>query len=261
MSVIGNITSSFDRSLQTSGPASSAADRPRSPSIGRHSFSSGRRSHSTQRGTQGTRDAESQPPPVPPVNPPTDVEKIPSLQDSSNGDDEAEIQKLARLYSTTSASGESENPFEAPAGSAVDPTSDNFRARAWVKSMLRLQSQTEQVVQGRSAGIAFRNLSVHGQSTPTDYQKTFGNYVLEAVGLARRLLGHGPQRVDILREFEGLVHSGEMLVVLGPPGSGCSTFLKTISGETHGFEVGRDSHINYQGSLYLTKNLYSATDT
>jgi ABC-type multidrug transport system permease subunit/ABC-type multidrug transport system ATPase subunit len=38
-----------------------------------------------------------------------------------------------------------------------------------------------------------------------------------------------------------------MLVVLGPPGSGCSTFLKTITGETHGFFVDQNSHINYQG--------------
>lgn len=29
--------------------------------------------------------------------------------------------------------------------------------------------------------------------------------------------------------------------------SGCSTLLKTISGETDGFYVGKDSYLNYQG--------------
>lgn len=29
--------------------------------------------------------------------------------------------------------------------------------------------------------------------------------------------------------------------------SGCSTFLKTIAGETHGFQVSSDSYLNYQG--------------
>jgi hypothetical protein len=29
--------------------------------------------------------------------------------------------------------------------------------------------------------------------------------------------------------------------------SGCSTFLKTIAGETHGFQVSADSYLNYQG--------------
>jgi len=34
---------------------------------------------------------------------------------------------------------------------------------------------------------------------------------------------------------------------LGPPGSGCSTFLKTVAGETHGFFIDERSHFNYQG--------------
>lgn len=29
--------------------------------------------------------------------------------------------------------------------------------------------------------------------------------------------------------------------------SGCSTFLKTLANETHGFFVSEESHINYQG--------------
>jgi ATP-binding cassette subfamily G (WHITE) protein 2 (PDR) len=29
--------------------------------------------------------------------------------------------------------------------------------------------------------------------------------------------------------------------------SGCSTFLKTISGETSGFKIGEESYLNYQG--------------
>jgi ATP-binding cassette, subfamily G (WHITE), member 2, PDR len=38
-----------------------------------------------------------------------------------------------------------------------------------------------------------------------------------------------------------------MLVVLGRPGAGCSTLLKTISGETHGFHIQDETCINYQG--------------
>ena len=63
----------------------------------------------------------------------------------------------------------------------------------------------------------------------------------------RSLMGGHQRRTDILRNFDGLVRAGEMLVVLGPPGSGCSTFLKTITGETHGYVVDKESHINYQG--------------
>jgi ABC-type multidrug transport system ATPase subunit len=38
-----------------------------------------------------------------------------------------------------------------------------------------------------------------------------------------------------------------MLAVLGPPGSGCSTFLKTVAGDTHGFHVDDEAIMNYQG--------------
>lgn len=98
-------------------------------------------------------------------------------------------------------------------------------------------------------------------------RKTFGNYPLELKGLFDRLRGHSGQRkIQILRDFDGLIKSGEMvshwavftmcsnsltclqLVVLGRPGSGCSTLLKTISGETDGFFVDSNSEINYQGS-------------
>ena len=112
--------------------------------------------------------------------------------------------------------------------------------------MFQLQSSNDRFL-GRTAGVAFRNLSAHGFGAATDYQKSVGNVFFEAVGIARKWMGVGQRRIDILRNFDGLIKPGEMLVVLGPPGSGCSTFLKTIAGETHGFNVDKDSYINYQG--------------
>jgi ATP-binding cassette subfamily G (WHITE) protein 2 (PDR) len=41
--------------------------------------------------------------------------------------------------------------------------------------------------------------------------------------------------------------SGEMLIVLGRPGSGCSTLLKTMTGEMHGLQVDEQSTIHYNG--------------
>jgi len=89
---------------------------------------------------------------------------------------------------------------------------------------------------------------VYGFGSSTDYQKTVANVWLGAVGVVRKVLGLGKRRrIDILQHLEGVVHSGEMLVVLGPSGSGCSTFLKTVAGETQGFFVDEKSCINYQG--------------
>lgn len=159
-----------------------------------------------------------------------------------------EVAELAKSLTRRSTwSNVAGNPFEAEKDSSLDPHSENFRARHWVRSMIKL-SEAENRLPGRTAGVAFRNLNVHGYGAATDYQKDVGNIWLESIGLAKKALGLSkPRRIDILRDFEGLVESGEMLVVLGPPGSGCSTFLKTLTGETHGFVVDEGSYLNYQG--------------
>ncbi|MCJ1420821.1 hypothetical protein MMC32_007180 [Xylographa parallela] len=166
--------------------------------------------------------------------------------DGFDAQGDKEIHQLARQMTEQSITS-GQNPFEAPKGSKLDPRSENFSSRAWAKSLLQLQSRDPEKYPTRTAGIAFRNLSVHGFGAATDYQKTVSNIFLEAVGLARRVAGTGQRKINILRNFDGLVNSGEMLMVLGPPGSGCSTFLKTIAGETHGLYIAEDSYMNYQG--------------
>jgi ATP-binding cassette subfamily G (WHITE) protein 2 (PDR) len=52
--------------------------------------------------------------------------------------------------------------------------------------------------------------------------------------------------------FVSLAHLGKLLYshdrpVLTYDRSGCSTLLKTIAGETHGFQVSPESYLNYQG--------------
>jgi ABC-type multidrug transport system fused ATPase/permease subunit len=168
-----------------------------------------------------------------------------------SADENRQVQKLARQYSRQSCASSSEarsHPFDqAVIDSEIDPNSENFNGRAWTKAMLHLQKQTGQTNVGRSAGFAFKNLSAYGFSKGSDFQKTVDNYALAGADFLRGLTGNKGRRVDILRNFEGVVQPGEMLVVLGPPGSGCSTFLKTISGVTHGFTLSEESYINYQG--------------
>lgn len=156
------------------------------------------------------------------------------------------VQALARSYSRTSAGAvPGQNPFLAEENSPLNPNSPNFSGREWAKAVVELVSQDGKSF--RSSGVCFQNLNVHGFGAATDYQKDVANVWLSAAGVARQLTGSGKQRIDILRNFDGLVRKGEMLVVLGPPGSGCSTFLKTIAGETNGIFVQDDSYFNYQG--------------
>ncbi|KAL6358887.1 hypothetical protein LRP88_09080 [Fusarium phalaenopsidis] len=129
----------------------------------------------------------------------------------------------------------------------LNPKSPGFNAKKWAKAFYELRTDTSEGNPPRTTGVAFRNLNVFGFGTDTDFQKSVGNIFLEAGTIAKKLLHDKQRRVDILQDLEGLLHSGEMLAVLGPPGSGCSTFLKTIAGDTHGFHIDDGSEINYSG--------------
>ncbi|KAJ5753192.1 ABC multidrug transporter C [Penicillium odoratum] len=162
-----------------------------------------------------------------------------------------EVTRLARKLtreSTRFSVTEGENTFlETKEDSTLNPASPNFRARNWMKNLLALTSRDPERYPQRQAGVSFRNLSVHGFGSPTDYQKDVFNSVFQIGALFRMATGTGKQKIQILREFDGLVKSGEMLVVLGRPGSGCSTFLKTLAGEMNGIYKDKESHMNYQG--------------
>ncbi|RYP54444.1 hypothetical protein DL768_000750 [Monosporascus sp. mg162] len=159
---------------------------------------------------------------------------------------ESIVHSLARRYTSQSQANGGVNPFlDEKEDSPLNPNSPNFRARSWAKAFVDLHSRTGHGF--RSAGIAFQNLNVHGFGEATDYQKSVGNILLEAGSLVRKITGKGKTKINILRNFDGLVQKGEMLVVLGPPGSGCSTFLKTIAGETSGIYVDEGAYFNYNG--------------
>ncbi|GKU06978.1 unnamed protein product [Fusarium langsethiae] len=129
----------------------------------------------------------------------------------------------------------------------LNPSNPTFNAKKWAKAFYELRTDTSQGNPPRTTGVAFRNLNVFGFGSDTDFQKSVGNIFLEAGTMVKKLLHDKQRRVDILQNLEGVVHSGEMLAVLGPPGSGCSTFLKTIAGDTHGFHIDNGSEINYSG--------------
>ncbi|KIW15896.1 hypothetical protein PV08_05946 [Exophiala spinifera] len=131
--------------------------------------------------------------------------------------------------------------------SPLNPRSDKFNARAWATNVVKIANEHGR--QFRQVGLCFENVNVVGYGTPTDFQKDVGNVWLALPGLIRRIFSRqsGQTRIDILRKFDGLLHPGEMCVVLGPPGSGCSTFLKTLSGDTNGIYLSEGSYFNYQG--------------
>ncbi|KAF2710378.1 ABC transporter protein [Pleomassaria siparia CBS 279.74] len=99
-----------------------------------------------------------------------------------------------------------------------------------------------------SPSVCFDNLNVDGFTESTFFQHTFASYALLLPTQLMKLVGLRKQtKVPILRSLHGHVSEGEMLLVLGRPGSGCTTFLKTVAGHAHGVEV-NESSINYSGN-------------
>ncbi|EEB90500.1 hypothetical protein MPER_11285 [Moniliophthora perniciosa FA553] len=179
----------------------------------------------------------------------------PDSDDQFSPETESDILRLARKVtkiseiesSKTQLSDETRGLFFTSSDPTLDPRSGKFDFRHWTRSLLDLRKRQHTQNPTCSAGVSFLNLNVYGYGHSTDYQKTVGNVLFEIPRMLKTLMGSRGKRIDILRDFEGVVEPGELLLVLGPPGSGCSTFLKTISGETHGLYVDSRAEINYQG--------------
>ena len=147
---------------------------------------------------------------------------------SESGDDrDRQITTLARSLSqlsrqssvNTTQPTEGVNTFLDTTDPELDPNSDQFKSRKWVKNIVQMTSRDPDRYPRRTTGVSFRNLNVFGYGTAADYQMDFANFWLKGAGWFRSLFNlQNKVRIDILRDFEGIVHSGEMLVVLGRPG-------------------------------------------
>lgn len=98
-----------------------------------------------------------------------------------------------------------------------------------------------------SMGLAWRDLTVTGVSAGYILQRTFGSFLslpYHLPAIYRNI--KDPPVKEILKDFTGCVKPGEMLLVLGRPGSGCTSFLKTMASYREGFrEITGD--ILYEG--------------
>lgn len=125
-----------------------------------------------------------------------------------------------------------------------DPTSEKFDHYKWARMLLKLLDR-EGIPRPASTGVVFENLNVSGSGSALQYQNNVASLLLAPFRLQQYM--RRPPVKQILRNFDGLLQSGELLLVLGRPGSGCSTLLKIITGELHGLKLRESSEIQYNG--------------
>ncbi|KAF4980544.1 hypothetical protein FZEAL_3479 [Fusarium zealandicum] len=113
------------------------------------------------------------------------------------------------------------------------------------------QSEEEKT---RHSGVIFRDLTVRGVGVGASLQPTVGDFFLGLPRTLAKLFTKGPKAAlakppvrDLISNFDGCVRPGELLLVLGRPGSGCSTFLKAFCNQRAGFE-GVTGDVSYGGT-------------
>ncbi|KAL5364493.1 ABC-2 type transporter-domain-containing protein [Aspergillus floccosus] len=114
-------------------------------------------------------------------------------------------------------------------------------------------------------GVCFRSLSTWGEGEDHADVKTLGTALWRTLTfqdiyewtIKSWVSKKEPQSGrPLIRDFSGVVRSGEIMLVLGRPGAGCSTFLRTIAGHHSSF-LGVTGSIDYSGlSLDEVKKNY-----
>lgn len=128
---------------------------------------------------------------------------------------------------------------------ALDPGAPHFDIEKWVKAFVKRVS--DKGIERKGTGVAFRNLDVYGSGSALQIQDTVGSFLTAPLRLGEMFSFGKKEPKHILHRFDGLLRQGEMLIVLGRPGSGCSTLLKTLTGELEGLKVGDKSSVYYKG--------------
>jgi hypothetical protein len=128
---------------------------------------------------------------------------------------------------------------------ALNPQSPSFDLVTWVKwCMKSLIAEGHQI---QRTGIVFKCLSVSGSGSALQLQNTVASILLAPLRIGELFSFRKKEHKQILRNFNGVLNSGELLIVLGRPGSGCSTLLKSMTGQLHGLQLDEKSTIHYDG--------------
>lgn len=133
---------------------------------------------------------------------------------------------------------------------SVDP--ENFELRPFLEHIL--QYKHEHGIATKQLGVSFDDLTVKGKNSAASVVKDIpGLFFPWFFKLKSKIkherqtdLSHLSKTRYILKDISGYAKPGSLTMVLGRPGSGCSTFLKTLSGQTATY-TGVEGDLNYDG--------------
>lgn len=127
----------------------------------------------------------------------------------------------------------------------LDPTDKSFDVVKWAKNFVKIVE--DEGIPFKRTGVMWKDLSVSGTGEALQLQQTVSSVCQAPIRPGEHFSFGKKEPKHILHSFDGLLTSGELLVVLGRPGSGCSTLLKTMTGQLYGLAVSKESVVNYEG--------------
>ncbi|OUM54747.1 hypothetical protein BVG19_g4170 [[Candida] boidinii] len=109
---------------------------------------------------------------------------------------------------------------------------------------------------GKSTNIIFENLTVIANNTTSSTTKTCSELLFSPItSLVKKFSSNSKTNESspnksktrkIIRNITGYINPGEMILVLGRPGAGCSTMLKSVTGETQAY-IKVEGSVTYNG--------------
>ncbi len=150
----------------------------------------------------------------------------------------SETRKSRRTQSAVTASEADDEDLEAGDAEAIAEKEEEFELGGFIKEG-HFEKRTQEGGSAKKVGVVFKHLTVKGVGSTANYVRTLPDAILGTFGpdlyrtFTRFVPGikfgsSEPTRV-LTNDFTGVVRDGEMMLVLGRPGSGCTTFLKAIA--------------------------------
>jgi ABC-type multidrug transport system fused ATPase/permease subunit len=141
------------------------------------------------------------------------------------------LRRLSRTLSGKSHEAQDEHDREEEEDE--DDASERTRVDTWRLASAMKEVQLNDPAEGRSLGVTWKNLTVKVVPSEAVLQENALSQ-FNILQQAKESRHKAPLRT-ILDNSSGCVKPGEMLLVLGRPGSGCTTLLKLLANKRKGY--------------------------
>ncbi|KAK3714845.1 ATP-binding cassette transporter snq2 [Vermiconidia calcicola] len=156
--------------------------------------------------------------------------------------------KLSRQQSQGKSGRNGTRDVEKAVSSESDEDTEVFDLQETLRHSKRLEDEAG--IKSKQIGVIWDKLTIRGvggsKITVPTFPDAFKNFFFFPFEQMLRLLPmkRKGQEVNILEDFKGVVKPGEMVLVLGRPGSGCTTFLKVMANQRFGY-TSIDGEVSY----------------